>query len=251
MEGAARPGARCVVPTVEVIARLAGALGLSAGDMFAAALRDRSRHVVLIVDDDRVGALDYVCRACGDASIEWVRAISTDAAPPLDAASNAANGWTISVHRDRTAAYEPIDVARTLREELAGLRPGVTGRRLGLLFEETSSFMAALPDPQVILDFEHRWSDVVSDAANAASAHAAWNVCVYDLPKLAALDDPVAAALELFISHDTVWAAHGATTLDGRPAARRTLLKLRPAHTPATSWRGNIDDMLDAIGFVA
>jgi hypothetical protein len=53
------------------------------------------------------------------------------------------------------------------------------------------------------------------------------------------------------ISHDTVWSAHGATTLDGRPAARRTLLKLRPAHTPATSWRGNIDKTLDAIGFAA
>jgi transcriptional regulator with XRE-family HTH domain len=244
LEGAGRPRARRIVPTVDVIAGLAAALGRPAEDLFAAALRVRCRHVLMVADGAATGTLTRARRACGDASVEWVRVVAAERPGRGDE-------WTISLRRDAASTYDPTRIAESLRVELAGRPPRVAAHNLGLLFEETAAVMSSLEDPHVILDFEDRWSEVVAEAADAANVHAAWNVCVYERERLRALDDPVGASLHLLRSHDAVWLARGSTTLVGRTAARRMLLDLQPPGIPARAWSGDVDRMLESIGLAA
>jgi transcriptional regulator with XRE-family HTH domain len=244
LEGAARPQARRVVPTVDVIAGLAAALGRPAEELFAAALRVRCRHVLMVVDGAATDTLARARRACGDASVEWVRVVAADHPGHADE-------WTISLRRDDASTYDPARIAESLRVELAGRPTRVSADNLGLLFEETAAVMSSLEDPHVILDFEDHWAEAVADAAGAANAHATWNVCVYERERLGALDDPVGASLHLLSNHDTVWLARRTSTLVGRTAARRMLLDLQPPGIPARAWSGDVDGMLDSIGLVA
>jgi transcriptional regulator with XRE-family HTH domain len=227
-------------PTVEVLARLAAALGVEPGELLAAALRRRGRHVLLVADDGHRSSLDRAVsaarhlRAAG-AVDEWVWA------------GSAVDGDIGVEHHHRRIDlrrsgprgahhYDPRAIRRSLRDELQSFGHEMEGASLGLVFAETSDVLAGLAAPEVLLDFERQWSDTVTAAADRIGAHALLNVCVYDPAVLAALPDPVDAALSLLRSHDESWAAWDDEVVVGDEAAVHLLARLRPADVGAAAW---------------
>ena len=122
---------------------------------------------------------------------------------------------------------------------------------MGLVFAETSDVMSALDDPLTVIAFEHQWAEIVTDAAASVGAHAAWNVCVYEIGALKALEDPVDAALELMRSHDTLWAARRSEVANGASAARRILGRLRPATVTRGAWRTTSEHFVEDLDLIA
>ena len=227
-------------PTVEVLARLAAALDLEPGDLLAAALRRRGRHVLLVADDAHRSSLDRARNASRhlagvDTVDEWVWAGST-----TDGDADVEHPHRrIDLRRSGTRGrrhYDPRAIRRSLRDELGAFGSELEGASLGLVFAETSDVLAGLDAPDVLLQFEHQWSDTVTAAADGVGAHAVVNVCVYDPAGIATLAAPVDAALSLLRSHDEVWAAWGDELVVGDDAALHLLARIRPSGVGSDAW---------------
>ena len=237
-------------PTVQVVARLSHALGCEPAALFSAALRRVGRHALLVVEDSERSPLElarHATDAAGGGADIWVVAGS----------SHATRGTTgvehrlIQLHRDSPHTYEPAVIASSLRDELQRLGPELDARNVGLMFAETSSVMSALDDPLAVIEFEHQWGEIVGAATATVGAHAAWNVCVYEIGALKSLDEPVDAALELLRSHDTLWASRRSEVATGASAARRILGRLRPASFTRAAWRTTSEHLIEGLGLVA
>ncbi len=242
-----RPGP---TPTIDVTARLAHALGLEPTALFAGALRRVGRHVLLVTDGGADRVLRHVRRAAASSVDTWAVARSRPATSARDDAPTR-EALAIDLRRGAGGRYRPEAIATALGAELARLADEVAGRQIGLVFAETSEVMLGLDDPATILDFEHRWADVVTTAARSAGAHAAYNVCVYDSAALATLADPVAATIDLLHSHDEVWSTRHGRVTSGASAARQVLGRLRPAHHDASAWRHAVDGIIHDLGLTA
>lgn len=234
-------------PTVDVIARLAHALQIDPMSLFAVAVRHAGRHVLLVVDDDRRSPLAHAQDAASSAVQTWVLASSS----PANDNPRADAHRSISLRRRTNQAYDTSMVDSSLESELRRLGPAIQGQQLGLVFAETSDIMLSLDDPRTILSFEHRWADVVRRAATKAGATAAFNVCVYERAALTALGDSVDATLDLMRSHDTVWLARRDRVIEGKPAARQILERLRPPTVSKTAWIIIASRLVDELDHVA
>ena len=114
-------------PTVEVVARLAHALGCEPATLFAAALRQVGRHVLLVVDDAERSPLEYARQATRPGPDTWVLA---GLSPAIRGAAGAGHR-SIALHRDSRREYEPANIASSLRDELQRLgRLASTNARL-------------------------------------------------------------------------------------------------------------------------
>jgi transcriptional regulator with XRE-family HTH domain len=236
---------RTPTPAIDVVARLADALGFGLAGLASAALRRSSRHVVLVLDGDHRHPLSHVRELTGDDDSEWVWASSGSADLPRHAAHR------IDLRRDTGREYRPADIARSLHRELTAIANEVDGRRLGLVFPETSEVMASLDDPSTILDFERGWGDEVARATEAAGGHAVWNVCIYDIGALRGLDQPVDATLELIRNHDTIWSAGRSHHAAGAAAASHVLQRLRPAGTGTSDWSAHVRQLVESLDLAA
>jgi len=242
-----RPGP---TPTIDVTARLAHALGLDPTALFAGSLRRVGRHVLMFTEGSHDRMLRSVRRAAHSSVDAWAVARSR---PVTGTAADAPNRDALSIDLRRGAGghYRPEAIAAALGAELARLADDVAGRQIGLVFAETSDVMLSLDDPATILDFEHRWADVVGAAARSAGAHALYNVCVYDSSALGTLADPAAAVVDLLRSHDEVWSARHGRMATGATAARQVLGRLRPATHDASAWRHAVDGIIHDLGLTA
>ncbi len=230
------PGEGGPTPTLDVVARLAAAIGIDVHQLVSAGLRPVGRHVLLVVDDHTVPTLERA-RGAATSVDRWLVAAR-------DRQDSAVEHQLIDLRRDRRQRYEHGAIEESLRAELALLQPSVRGEQLGLIFAETSDVMSSLVDPTPVLSFEERWSDVVTGAADDLGAHAAWNVCVYEMAALSALGDPLAATMHLMRTHDTLWSGRGADTAVGATAARRILRELRPAGSSPGVWRQAVEELI-------
>ena len=243
---ATEPATATPTPTVEVMARLADALGRTPRSLLDLSLRRSGRHVLLVLEDGTRSPLTHVHRACGDDHLRWIWAASSPDAPRPRAASH-----HIDLRRSRARAYDPQAIARSLEHELAALGDTICGEQLGLVFAETSAVMAGLDDPDIIIRFEHAWHDVVTSATDRAGAHTAWNVCVYELDALIGLGNPVDATLDLIRSHDAMWLGRRDTVLSGGDAARRTLQQMRPDGVGRDDWSQEVDTLVAGLDLAA
>ena len=237
-------------PTVQVMARLSHALGLDPAVLFSSALRRVGRHALLVVEDAERSPLEHarhVTQVTHGGPDTWVVAGSS----PDARGTATAEHRSIQLHRDSPKGFEPAMIAASLRDELQRLGPELDARSVGLVFAETSHVMSALDDPVVVIDFERDWGDIVTGAATAVGAHAAWNVCVYEIDALKALNDPIDSVLELIRSHDTLWAARRSEVATGASAARRILGLLRPASVTRGAWRTTSERLIEGLDLVA
>lgn len=240
------PAAATPTPTVDVMARLADALGHTPRSLLDLAVRRKGRHVLLVLEDDTRSPLTQVNRACGHDHLRWIWAASSPGEPRPRAAAH-----HIDLRRSRARAYDPHAIARSLEHELAELGDALQGEQLGLVFAETSAVMAGLDDPGVIIRFEHAWHDVVTSATDGVGAHTVWNVCVYELEALVGLGNPVDATLDLIRSHDAMWLGRRDTVLSGGDAARRALQHMRPHHVGRADWSQEVDALVAGLDLAA
>jgi len=237
--------ARTPTPAIDVVARLADALGLTLPGLVETALRRSSKHVLLVLDNNHRHPLSHVRELSGDTTSDWVWASSQPGDRPRAAAHR------IDLRRNSPGDYRPDEIEQALRSELASLTHGTPGLRLGLVFPETSKVMTSIDDPSTVLEFERGWGDVVSRAAADTGSHASWNVCVYDIAALRGLDEPVQSTLDLFRNHDTVWSAGRDRSSTGRTAAMHVLERLRPVGTDPRTWSDRVQELADTLDLAA
>ncbi len=248
LERASTPGAHPrPTPTVDVLARLAEALQLQPADLLADTLRRAGRHVLLVTDSCVRHPLDHVSASVRESVDTWLSASSNARQQPVTRIEHR----PIELRRGPPRAYDPRAITDSLQHELHVLADDLHGRQLGMIFPEVSHVMRTLANPSVVIEFEHRWADVVSSAATALGAHAAWNVCVYDVDALRATDNRVDVTIDLVRSHDTIWSVRNDRLLTGVPAVRRILGSLRPANQSVTEWRAATDRVVEELGMVA
>lgn len=198
-------------PTVDVVTRLATALGTNPADLLASAWRSTGPHVLVVIEHDVDSPFD-VLSAATDAVDLWVSAGHRRAAP---------GSLHVSLHDDEPTAYGRDTVEKALATGLAALTPAVDGQRLGLIFSESDSILLDATD--TVLELEHGWCELTDRQVRAAGAQTAWNLCLYDLDVLRRMVDPVSTSQSLIASHDTVWTLDGRTLRRDRPAAKRLL----------------------------
>lgn len=242
LEGARHRGVG-PTPTVDLVARLAGALGVAPTELFRAGLRRNSTHVLLVVDQPGTPSLQHVRAAAPEGAQQWVVATSAGTAPLAD--------LSIDLRRRPRATYQPAQVKQALRRELTQVQAALNGADVGFVFDDTSSVMHTSGTPHAVLDFEEEWASVVNDAARAVGAHAAWNVCVYALEHLRALADPVAATVDLMRHHDTTWFGRTQHVEVGVSAARAVLLQMQPTSVAVDEWAATVDTLTHDLTFAA
>ncbi len=238
---ATAPPSSTPTPAVDVLARIAAALGVSPAVLLQAALKRSGRHVLCVVEDATVSPLQIAAATAPDVDTwVWVGA-------PLATDNSALPAHRrIDLRRDRAGPYDSTAISDAVGRELRMLAPPA-GERLGLVFAETTSAIS-LMDVTAVLDFEHSWSDVVTRAAWSVGAHATWNVCVYDLDSLHRLADPLASSVDLLRSHDEYWVAGEARVRTGRSAALRLLRQVKPTSVGVVAWRKHSTDLLADLG---
>jgi hypothetical protein len=146
------------------------------------------------------------------------------------------------INPSRKYRYNAADVEKRLRSELRRHQAVIDGESVGLLFDEMSTVMAAVDKPKAIVDAERHWSTCVRSAAADVGARPAWNVCMYNADALRQLSDPVAAAMELTMSHDEVWSIHGDRTSQQQAALREVVHTLRPSTTSLSTWGDVVEE---------
>lgn len=190
-------------PTVDVVAALAHALDKNLLDMFVFSLRPVAQHVLLVTEGNATPPLDILRAESGETVDNWVH--------------------PITVHREKSAMYDQRKIVKQLSNEITAMKEHIDGKNVGLVFTETSNVMQRVSNPQAVIDFEHKWADVVAQAVKSVGGHAAWNVCVYAAASMNALPGGAASAQVLFDTHSEVWFASGNDVTIGDLAKQKIL----------------------------
>lgn len=190
-------------PTVDVVAALAHALDKNILDIFVYSLRPVGRHVLLVTQGKATPPMDVLRAESGITADSWI--------------------YPISVHREKSATYDQKKISKQLNTEITNMKDVIGGKNIGLVFTETSNVMQHVSNPQAIIDFEHKWADVVAEAVKSVGGHAAWNVCVYTAASMNALPGGAASAQVLFDTHSEVWFASGDDVTIGESAKQKIL----------------------------
>ena len=247
---AKRTSAMSPSPTVDMIARLATALRMSANELFSQAVRPAGKHVLLFMEDDMMTSLERARTASTKSATltdrtpqEWLCA-----GGPIDHDTHKGhNCLSINLHRDINNAYKPKAITASLSNELSRHQANISGSDIGIVFDETSSLMNHVNNPMSIVEFEHDWKQVVSDATQAAGAYAAWNICVYRIDNLLRLHNPAEVAQDLLRSHDNIWSARNKSISIGNTAAKRLLTLMRPKNVSAKGWSAHTNAVVQEL----
>jgi hypothetical protein len=233
-----------------MIARLAKALQMNAQDLFSLAIRPAGKHILLLMEDNAMTSLERARNASKRSASnktenpqEWLCAGGqADRTNRKDQ-----DCLSISLHRDINNAYKPKAIATSLGKELSRHQAKISGSDIGIVFDETSLLMNHVNNPMSIVEFEHDWSRVVTDASQSVGAFAALNVCVYRIDNLLALHNPVEVAQDLLRSHDNVWSARSKSVITGAVAAKRLLSLVRPKNVSVTNWSAHTNTVIQEL----
>ena len=241
-------------PTVDMIARLAKALQMNAQDLFSLAIRPAGKHILLLMEDNAMTSLERARNASKRSASnktenpqEWLCA-----GGQADRTNRKDQDYlSISLHRDINNAYKPKAIATSLGNELSRHQAKISGSDIGIVFDETSLLMNHVNNPMSIVEFEHDWSRVVTDASQSVGAFAALNVCVYRIDNLLELHNPAEVAQDLLRSHDNVWSARSKSVITGAVAAKRLLSLVRPKNVSVINWSAHTNTVIRELQFSA
>ena len=235
-------------PTVDMITRLANALQMSANELFLLAIRPAGKHILLFMEDDMMTSLDRARNTAMQSATDKTPQEWLCAGGPADRKKHKdQNCISINLHRDTNNAYKPKAIAASLSNELSRHQSDISGSDVGIVFDETSSLMNHVNNPMSIVEFEHDWSRVVTDATQKVGAFAAWNICVYRIDNLLSLHNPAEVAHDLLRSHDNVWSARNKSVITGESAAKRLLTLVRPKDVSVASWSTHTDAVVQEL----
>ena len=237
-------------PTVDMIARLAKALQMNAQDLFSLAIRPAGKHILLLMEDNAMTSLERARNASKRSASnktenpqQWLCA-----GGQADRTNRKDQDYlSISLHRDINNAYKPKAIATSLGKELSRHQAKISGSDIGIVFDETSLLMNHVNNPMSIVEFEHDWSRVVTDASQSVGAFAALNVCVYRIDNLLELHNPAEVAQDLLRSHDNVWSARSKSVITGAVAAKRLLSLVRPKNVSVTNWSAHTNTVIQEL----
>ena len=190
-------------PTVDVVAALAHALDKNILDIFVYSLRPVGRHVLLVTQGKATPPMDVLRAESGETVDNWV--------------------YPISVHREKSATYDQKKISKQLNTEITNMQGAISGKNIGLVFTETSKVMQHVSNPQAIIDFEHKWADVVAEAVKSVGGHASWNVCVYTADSMQNLPKGEESVNVLFETHNEIWYAQNDDVVIGDLAKQKIL----------------------------
>ncbi|MFM2235965.1 MAG: hypothetical protein RL296_1624 [Actinomycetota bacterium] len=176
-------------PTVDVVAALAHALDKNLLDMFVFSLRPVAQHVLLVTQGSATPPLDILRAESGETVDNWVQK----------------------------------KISKQLTTEITNMKDAISGKNIGLVFTETSNVMQHVSNPQAIIDFEHKWADVVAEAVKSVGGHASWNVCVYTADSMQNLPKGEESVNVLFDTHNEIWYAHNDNVVIGDVAKQKIL----------------------------
>jgi transcriptional regulator with XRE-family HTH domain len=203
------------VPTVTVLAQLAGALQMTPSQLLDQVITTPVQHHVLLVYDDV------------DPVIASNAALTMSALPTPDAwvttCTSPAARHHIDLRRTSTRAartYDPTAVAKGLGDEWAAHASALSGS-VGLVVTQQSAALRTAVSTTALLAFERVWPDTVHNCTSSAHASVSWNVCAYradDLDRTPRRNHVLRALVD---NHDLVWHATGTHVSIGDEAIRR------------------------------
>lgn len=209
---------RTPIPTVNVVASIAAALGADPISLLKKVMRLASRHVLLVVDGSTLPPIDVIREESGDTADAWIcgrpENVRMQTRPFVH---------EIRLHRESMKSYDQDRIAALLDRELGRIVSDVEGRNLGFIFGESTGVMETVTNPDALIELETRWKDIVADSAENVGAHAAWNVCVYQAHILKDRNDIDTTLDFLFAQHDEHWFAKGSRVHVGDKAKERIL----------------------------
>lgn len=237
---------RPAVPSVSVLAGLAGALELDVARLLAT-LRlsgepTGAGHVLLYGLDGGESPLEASERLFGGAVDHWLCiADPRGEEPALPAGRATVRRWQLGEFPYDGPRLVPGRLVEALEAEVRELAPAHAGRRVGLLIADCSAVMRRVQNAEAEVALERRWdAEVRRIWAEHLHVPPAVDVCAYlhaDVEALGLSIDQLATALELVRRHDRVILLDRGGTVAGRSAIRRILERVRPAGVAAGAWR--------------
>ena len=209
---------RTPVPTVNVVAAIASALGADPIAILRKVMRLASRHVLLVVDGSALPPIDVIREELGST----VDALICGR-PENTKAQGRPFAYEIRLHRESMKSYDQDRIAALLDRELGRIVSNVEGKNLGFIFGESTEVMETVTNPDELVELETRWKDIVAESAARVGAHAAWNVCVYQAHILRDRNDIDSTMDFLFAQHDEHWFAKGSKVHTGESAKEKML----------------------------
>jgi transcriptional regulator with XRE-family HTH domain len=179
------------VPTVNVVAAIAAALGADPIAVLRKVLRLAPRHVLLVVDGSTLPPIDVIKDETEGSVDLWVCG-----RPQTAKGQTRSFARDIRLHRESMKDYDPDRISALLDRELNHIVSDVEGKNIGFIFGESAA---------------------------SVGAHAAWNVCVYEAHILRGRRDLEATMEFLFAQHDEHWFAKGSKVHMGDRAQGKIL----------------------------
>lgn len=206
------------VPTVNVVAAIAAALGADPIAVLRKVLRLAPRHVLLVVDGSTLPPIDVIKEETEGSVDLWVCG-----RPQNVKGQTRSFARDIRLHRESMKDYDPDRISALLDRELNHIVSDVEGKNIGFIFGESTGVMETVSNPDALIELETRWKDIVAESAASVGAHAAWNVCVYEAHILRGRRDLEATMEFLFAQHDEHWFAKGSKVHMGDRAQGKIL----------------------------
>jgi transcriptional regulator with XRE-family HTH domain len=232
------------VPSVEVLSRLASALGVDVNALLrpaSAPATPHHAHLLAYVTEPPPGGLPMALNEVLGADVDhWLYIADPRFDAPATTPRVTVRRFTLGRPPYATPDLDGDALVAAIDAEAAALARSYHGRRVGLVIADCSAVMRYLNDAAAEVALESRWHDAVVDIWMRRLAQPpAADVCVYEQSDLAALGvtiDQLAIALELITRHDRVLVFDGSRTISGAPAVRRILDQAQPAGTSGAAW---------------
>ncbi|MFM9112767.1 MAG: helix-turn-helix domain-containing protein [Actinomycetota bacterium] len=209
---------RTPVPTVNVVAAIASALGVDPISLMGKVMRLAPRHVLLILDGSVLPPIDVIREESGDTADAWICGRPANAKIQVRPFVH-----DIRLHRESMKDYDQDKISALLDRELGRIVAEIEGKDLGFIFGESTGVMETVTNPDELIELETRWKDIVAESAARVGAHAAWNVCVYQAHILRDRNDIDSTMDFLFAQHDEHWFAKGSKVHTGESAKEKML----------------------------
>jgi transcriptional regulator with XRE-family HTH domain len=232
-------------PSAVVLGKLAGALGVTVGELHRAATDtapDEHGHVlVYVVDSEPTDPFEILDATFGDRVDHWIYVPDPRAVPVQASARVSVCSWPLGSRPYDSNDLQPDHVVHALTGAVRSRAKHLRGKRVGFAVADCSAVMRYVQNPATHLRMELRWHEQVTRIWDTYLHSApAIDVCVYrdgDLDALALTIDRLSTTLDLISRHDDVLVLNqGQQLSNGSVAVAALLERARPRGVGKSAW---------------